>query len=366
MNKRRHIVCVVGTRPEAIKLMPVIRVLRASAWARCTVVTTAQHRGLLDQALEQFGIAPDVDLDMMTENQTLPSLTARVLPELTNALSAQDADAVLAQGDTATVFLTALAAFYLRIPFGHVEAGLRTYNLDQPYPEEGFRQIVARIARWHFAPTAAAASNLRSERILPQHVHVTGNTGIDALLSVAARLPPPVTRSERMILLTAHRRESFGAPLREIFAAVRTLVDEYPDVRVVYPVHPNPNVHETAHALLGGHERIELCEPVGYVRFVELMRDAHFILTDSGGIQEEAPALAKPVLVLREQTERPEAIAAGVARLVGTRRAEVLAGARKLLDDPREYRAMAVGASPYGDGHAAERIAAIIRDTPQT
>lgn len=342
-------------------MAPVIRALGTSSWARCTVIATAQHRGLLDQALGRFGIVPDIDLDIMTEGQSLASLTARLMPVLSDVVSAQRADVVLAQGDTATVFLAALVSFYARIPFGHVEAGLRTRNLDQPFPEEAFRQMVARIAHWHFTPTATAEANLRSEGIDEQRIFVTGNTGIDALLSVAAEPHQAAARDGRMILLTAHRRENFGQPLREIFSAVRAIVDHYPDVRVVYPVHPNPDVQSAAHALLGGHERIELCAPLDYFDFVKLMRDSYFILTDSGGIQEEAPALAKPVLVLRERTERPEAIEIGVARLIGTRQSAVFNAASRLLNDAAEYAAMAQGASPYGDGHAAARIVELLR-----
>lgn len=342
-------------------MAPLIRALRESSWAQCLVIATAQHRGLLDQALERFGIVPDVDLDIMTEGQSVASLTARLVPVLSEVVHAHGAEVVLAQGDTATVFITALVAFYARIPFGHVEAGLRTYNLDQPFPEEAFRQMVARIAHWHFAPTATAAENLRREGIDEQRIFVTGNTGIDALLSVAARSHPVAARTGRMILLTAHRRENFGQPLREIFSAVRALVERYPDVRVVYPVHPNPNVESMARAMLGGHDRIDLCMPLDYFEFVEVMRSAFIVLTDSGGIQEEAPALGKPVLVLREHTERPEAIDMGVARLVGTQCPHVFDAACKLLDDPREYAAMAQGASPYGDGHAAARIVDVLR-----
>jgi len=334
-------------------MAPLIRALRESSWARCTVIATAQHRGLLDQALERFGIVPDIDLDIMTEGQSVASLTARLMPVLSDVVCAQGIDVVLAQGDTATVFITALVAFYARI----------TYNLDQPFPEEAFRQMVARIAHWHFAPTATAAANLRREGVDEQRIFVTGNTGIDALLSVAATSHPVAACTERMILLTAHRRENFGEPLREIFSAVRALVERYPDVRVVYPVHPNPNVESMARAVLGGHERIALCKPLDYFEFVELMRSAFIVLTDSGGIQEEAPALGKPVLVLREHTERPEAIEMGVARLVGTRCSHVFDAACKLLDDPREYAAMAQGASPYGDGHAATRIVDVLRSS---
>ena len=361
MSRLRSIVCVIGTRPEAIKMAPVVATLRACGWARCVVVATAQHRDLLDQMLDRLDVPVDHDLDMMTDGQTSAELVARMLPAIDRVLEHEHADVVLAQGDTTTVFVAGLAAFHRRIPFGHVEAGLRTHDLAQPFPEEGYRQMVARIARWHFAPTKGAAVNLRQEGVPEGLIHVTGNTGIDTLLQTVRKLEPAPGRDARIILLTAHRRESFGQPLQRIFSAVRELVERHADVRVVYPVHPNPNVHAAAHTMLGGHERIELRAPIDYFEFVALMRSAYLVLTDSGGIQEEAPALAKPVLVLREQTERPEAIEAGVARLIGTQQADIIDAASRLLDDPAEYAAMALGASPYGDGHAAERIVELLR-----
>lgn len=357
------IACVVGTRPEAIKMAPVILQLQQSSWARCHVIATAQHRGLLDQALAPFGITPDIDLDLMTEGQSMPDLCGRMLPALSRAIASVGAGAVLAQGDTATVFCAAQAAYFADIPFGHVEAGLRTHDLREPFPEEGFRQMAARLATWHFAPTAGAARNLANEGISGIHVHVTGNTGIDALLSVVSgisRAPAPGD-STKLILLTAHRRESFGAPMAEIFSAVRQLADSRTDVQVVYPVHPNPSVAGLAQSALGGHPRIRLVEPMGYLEFTAMMARCFLILTDSGGIQEEAPALGKPVLVLRDQTERPEAIDAGVARLVGTDAARIVAEAGKLLDDADHYSTMAAGGSPYGDGKAAPRIVEAIR-----
>ena len=357
------VACVVGTRPEAIKMAPVIQAIRGSGWARCCVIATAQHRGLLDQALDPFGIVPDVDLNLMTEGQKLPDLTGQMLPALSRSIVDLGAKAVLAQGDTATVFCSALAAYYSRIPFGHVEAGLRTHDLDEPFPEEGLRQMVARLAKWHFAPTDGAALNLSDERIAAEDIYVTGNTGIDALLSVVNAGPRicPVQPGKRVVLLTAHRRESFGPPMAEIFSAVRNLADAYADVQVIYPVHPNPNVSDLAHRILGGHHRISLAQPIGYLEFTRLMANSFMILTDSGGIQEEAPALGKPVLVLRDRTERPEAVHSGVARLVGTDAATIFREASRLLDDAEHYRAMAAGGSPYGDGKAAPRILEILR-----
>jgi UDP-N-acetylglucosamine 2-epimerase (non-hydrolysing) len=365
-SKQVRIVCVVGTRPEAIKMAPVISALRESDWAECVVVATAQHRGLLDQTLDRFGIVPQVDLDLMTEGQTLAELTGRIIPALSAAIADLQPQAILSQGDTATVFCAALAAYYAAIPFGHVEAGLRTHDLREPFPEEGFRQMAARITRWHFAPTESAAANLRNEGIAENGISVTGNTGIDALMSVAAQVGKDSEGNaggRRLVLLTAHRRESFGAPMRNIFLAVRRLVDSFPDIEVLCPVHPNPNVKAMAHEVMGGHARIGLCEPLDYFRFVEAMSRSHFILTDSGGIQEEAPALGKPVLVLREQTERPEALAVGVARLVGTDSERIFAEAARLLDDPEHYQRMSAGGSPYGDGHSAPRIVRILRES---
>lgn len=365
MNSRVEIACVIGTRPEAIKLAPVIRALRASNWAHCRVVATAQHRDLLDGPLTVFGIKPDIDLNLMTEGQTLVDLTGRIIPALTGALSDFAPAAVLAQGDTVTVFAAALAAFYARLPFGHVEAGLRTHDLAQPFPEEGLRQMVSRVTRWHFTPTRSAAANLAREGIDTAAIHVTGNTGIDALLSVVQSAAPgaPEQKGVRLILLTAHRRENFGAPMERIFSAVRQIADQYADVRVVYPVHPNPTVREAARRLLDGHPRIVLCEPLNYFEFVAVMRDSSFVLTDSGGVQEEAPALGKPVLVLREQTERPEAVEVGVAKIVGTVTERIFAETCRLLDDPVHYRSMAKGVSPYGDGQAAGRIEVILKDS---
>ena len=346
-------------------MAPVIRALRNSDWAHCSVVATAQHRGLLDQTLAQFEIVPDIDLDLMTEGQSMVELTSRLLPTLAAAIERLGASAVLAQGDTASVFAAALVAFYAKLPFGHVEAGLRTNDLAQPFPEEGFRQMVARLSRWHFAPTESAAANLRREGIAEAAIHVTGNTGIDSLLEVAARTRRPGLAGgrpeRRLILLTAHRRESFGKPMASIFSAVRQVADRYPDVDVLYPVHPNPNVKSMAMDMLGGHPRIELCEPMDYQEFVQAMARSYLILTDSGGIQEEAPALGKPVLVLREQTERPEAIDFGVARLIGTDPEAVFREVANLLDDPARYQEMAVGRSPYGDGFAAPRIEKILK-----
>ncbi len=361
MNKCK-IVCVVGTRPEAVKMAPVILALKAQPWADVRVLATAQHRHMLDQVLAVFGITPDIDLDMMQPNQDLTALTARMLLAMDGVLKAQKPDVVLAQGDTTTVMVSALASFYLNIPFGHVEAGLRTGDMRRPFPEEMNRVLAGHMARWHFAPTTSSRDNLLREGISPDAVHVTGNTVIDALQTMAARTPAhEPTPGRRLILVTAHRRESFGAPLVEICTAIRTLVANNPDVEVLYPVHPNPNVLKTVEEMLGGNPRITLTTPLDYQPFVAAMKGAHLILTDSGGVQEEAPALGKPVLVLREETERPEAVAFGVVQLIGTDSAKIIAAAQKLLDDESAWRAMAKGVSPYGDGHASERIVDVLQ-----
>jgi UDP-N-acetylglucosamine 2-epimerase (non-hydrolysing) len=362
MGLRRHIQCVIGTRPEAIKMAPVVGALRAHpAGFRVTVVATAQHREMLDQILENFAIRPEIDLDIMSEGQSLPQLTARLLPALDRVLGETSPDFVLAQGDTATVLITALAAFYRHIPFGHVEAGLRTHDRARPFPEEMNRTLVGRLATRHYAPTEGAAANLRAEGVPTEAISVTGNTVIDALfhmVELEPQLPFALPPGRRMVLVTAHRRENFGAPFEQILAAIAALADAHPDIEIVYPVHPNPDVRGPAHRRLGGVARVRLIEPLDYAGFVAAMRRSHLIISDSGGVQEEAPALGKPVLVLRTVTERPEAVAAGVVKLVGVDAATIVREAGRLLTDPAAYAAMATGVSPYGDGHAAERIAA--------
>lgn len=360
---RKRILAVVGTRPEAIKMAPVIRALRSESWAEVRVLATAQHRQMLDQVLDAFAIVPDVDLDIMAPDQTLPELTSRLLSRLDEVFARERPDVVLIQGDTTTVMTAAMAAFYRHIAVGHVEAGLRTGDLQNPFPEEMNRIVAGRLSRWHFAPTAGARDNLLREGFDPASVHVTGNTVIDALLDVVQRevpLPFEVPEGRRMLLVTAHRRENFGAPFREVCEAVRDIADRHADVHVVYPVHPNPNVSGPAHEILSGHARIVLCPPLDYLPFVAAMKRAHLILTDSGGVQEEAPALGKPVLVMRQETERPEAVEAGVVKLVGPVREAIVAEASRLLDDPEAYARMARGVSPYGDGRAAGRIVDIL------
>jgi UDP-N-acetylglucosamine 2-epimerase (non-hydrolysing) len=362
---RKRILIAVGTRPEAIKMAPVVNALKQQTWAEVRVLATAQHRHMLDQVLSVFGIVPDIDLDLMKPNQSLPGLTARLLQDLDDVLASEAPDAVLVQGDTTTVMTVALAAFYRHINVGHVEAGLRTGDLRNPFPEEMNRVVAGRLSRWHFAPTATARQNLLEERFDPTSIHVTGNTVIDALLQVAERapeLPIDIPRDRRLVLVTAHRRENFGQPFRQVCEAIRELADRYPDIQVLYPVHPNPNVAGPAWDILGAHPRITLCEPLAYRDFVAAMKAAYLILTDSGGVQEEAPALGKPVLVMRHETERPEAVAEGVVKLVGPVREVIVREAARLLDDPLAYAAMAKGSSPYGDGKSADRIVAVLRD----
>ena len=361
----KNILCVVGTRPEAIKMAPVILELRKQPWANVRVLATAQHRQMLDQVLSFFDIQPDIDLNIMRPNQALTELTARLLLELDAVLKAEKPDVVLVQGDTTTVMTVALACFYHRIPIGHVEAGLRTWDMQNPVPEEANRVIAGKLARWHFAPTEGSRQNLLKDGIADSDIIVTGNTVVDALLATAQRdldLGITLPADKRMVLVTSHRRENFGAPFRNICRALQTLAQNNPDVQFLYPVHPNPNVKDVAHEYLSQITNFTLCEPLDYAPFVAAMKRAYLILTDSGGVQEEAPALGKPVLVLREETERPEAVQEGVVKLVGSDYDRIITEAQRLLDDEAAYKAMARGVSPYGDGHASERIARLLQE----
>lgn len=365
MTEKKKILVVVGTRPEAIKMAPVILALRAQEWVEVTVLATAQHRQMLDQVMSAFGIDTDIDLNLMRPNQSLTELTARILQGMDEVFREREFDAVLVQGDTTTVMAVALAAFYRRIPVGHIEAGLRTGDIHNPFPEEMNRVVAGRLSRWHFAPTQSARQNLIREGYPDAAVHVTGNTVIDALMTVASRdldVGVDLPEDRRLVLVTSHRRENFGQPLREICLAVRELVEKYPDIHVLFPVHPNPNVVSTVNEILSGHPSITLTSPLDYLPFVAAMKRAHLILSDSGGVQEEAPALAKPVLVLRRETERPEAVEEGVVRLVGADRAAIVTQASALLDDAGAYAAMARGVSPYGDGKASQRIVDILKE----
>lgn len=369
------LLCVVGTRPEAIKMAPVIAALKREAWTAVRVLATAQHRDMLDKMLAVFGIAPDIDLDIMEANQSLPVLTARLLTALDDALARERPAFVLGQGDTTTVLATALACFYRRIPFGHIEAGLRTQDLENPFPEEMNRVVASRLTRLHFAPTESARSNLLAEGIAADSIHVTGNPVIDALLDTAActdggEIGLDLDPTKRLVLVTAHRRESFGQPLVELCRALRLLVDRHDDIQILYPVHPNPNVMDVVRSELGGNPRILLCAPLDYRAFVSALKRSFLVLSDSGGVQEEAPALGKPVLVLRDETERPEAVNAGVVKVIGMRTDRIVQETTTLLRVPAAYQAMARGVSPYGDGKAAARIVGVLRkafdtlDTP--
>lgn len=359
MPQPHRILVVVGTRPEAVKLAPVVHALQREPWAEVRVLATAQHRQMLDQIHAFFGIRPDRDLDLMRPDQTLADLTARMIAALDPVLAEERPALVLAQGDTTTVMVTALCCFYRKVAFGHVEAGLRTGDVNNPFPEEMNRVLVGRMASLHFAPTEGSRQNLLREGVPAASVTTTGNTVIDALLWAAERVdpaqfaPPP---GKRLVLVTAHRRENFGEPFAQVCAALRALADRG-DVQLLYPVHPNPNVRDVAQRVLGGHPAITLCDPLDYPAMVAAMRACTLILTDSGGVQEEAPSLGKPVLVLRTTTERPEGVAAGSAKLVGTDRARIVAEATRLLDDAGAYAAMANVVNPYGDGRAAARIA---------
>lgn len=359
------ILCVIGTRPEAIKMAPVIHALKRKPQFSVRVLATAQHREMLDEALEQFGIRSDIDLDVMRPNQTLAELTGRLLAGIDGALAQENPDIVIAQGDTTTVFATALTCFYRRIPFGHVEAGLRTWDLANPFPEEMNRSFAGLVAQFHFAPTAQARLNLLKTGVDESTIHVTGNTVIDAVHWMADRNPAhglTLDTNAPIILLTCHRRENFGAPLRHIFSAVKRLAGNYPGATIVYPVHPNPNVAGPANELLAGLPNVVLTAPMNYEQLVGVMKVSRFVVTDSGGLQEEAPALGKPVLVLREETERPETVAAGTARLVGHDEELLLREACRLLDDEAYYVTMARAISPYGDGRAGNRIADVLHN----
>lgn len=372
MTATRRVLVVIGTRPEGIKLAPVVAALRRhTPILETRVAFTGQHTDLLDQVLDTFDLRAEWDLGIMREGQDLYDVAQGCLTGLRGVVREYRPDLILVQGDTATVFFAALVAFFERVRVGHVEAGLRSGDKWRPYPEEIFRRLSGVVADLHFAPTAAARDNLLAEGVPARQVFLTGNTVVDALQEVAGRGLPvedPVLRrliaeERRFVLVTAHRRESFGAPLREVFGAIRELADRFPEVHFLYPVHPNPNVRAPAEEILGDHPGIHLSEPLGYSDLVHALRSATLVLTDSGGIQEEAPSFGTPVLVLREVTERPEAVRAGVARLVGMDRIRIVETAAELLGDEESRLGMARSTSPYGDGRAAERIADIIRHT---
>lgn len=371
-NAALRVLCVLGTRPEAVKMAPVIHELKRTAGIETVVCVTAQHREMLDQVLDLFAITPDVDLDLMRPDQPLPELSARIFRELDPVLTRQQPDWVLIQGDTTTVAITALLAYYRRIRVGHVEAGLRTYDKWQPFPEEINRRVAGVVADLHFAPTEWARRNLLREGVPPEAIVVTGNPVIDALQAVARRPAPPQAQDwlmrlgiagkveggdprRKLILVTAHRRENFGRPLENICHALRRLAARG-DVEIVYPVHLNPHVREPVYRLLGDVAHVTLLPPLDYLPLVHLMKNATLVLTDSGGLQEEAPAFGVPVLVLRAVTERPEGVEAGVLQLVGTEQDAIVGAAEALLDDAHAYATMARAVSPFGDGKAAGRI----------
>ena len=364
-SNRIAVACVFGTRPDAVKMAPLVKELeKHSSKIRQVVISTGQHREMLDQVLSVFQIKPDHDLGLMLPGQSLSQLTARALEAQTPVLEAEKPDLVIAQGDTTTTFVASLAAFYVKARFGHVEAGLRTDEKFDPFPEEMNRRMTTRLADFHYAPTQLSRENLLREGVDPETIRVTGNTVVDALKEVAAReyrfddpaLSAFVSREGRLLLVTMHRRENWGAPMQSACRAIRRLVEDFPDVRVVFPMHKNPTVREAVLPLLGGHERILLVEPLDYFPFVHVMKASHFLLTDSGGAQEEAPGLGKPVLVLRKTTERPEGVHSGNARLVGTDEEVVYNEAANLLRSESAFAAMSQAASPYGDGDAARRI----------
>ena len=370
---KRKISVIFGTRPEAIKLCPVVLALKADPAFDCKVCVTGQHREMLQQVLDVFGVVPDKDLALMRPNQTLGGLTSRAIAAIDEYLNEEKPDIVMVQGDTTTVLAGALSAFYHHIPVAHVEAGLRTWNLESPWPEEANRVLTTRLAKWHFCPTENNKANLLKEGVPETDIYVTGNTVIDALLMAKEKVnlnPPTIdglpeglmASDERMVLITGHRRENFGQGFENICTAIRNLAERFPETHFVYPVHLNPNVREPVGRILGEHceKNVHLIEPQSYLPFVALMNRAYLILTVSGGVQEEAPSLGKPVLVMRDTTERPEAVTAGTVKIIGTERDSIEREATLLLMDSAEYNKMSAAVNPYGDGKAIERIVKIL------
>lgn len=360
----KKIMLVFGTRPEAIKMCPLVNELKKREKIETIVCVTGQHRQMLDQVLQAFGVVPDYDLSIMKDKQTLFDVTINILERIKTVLEEVRPDVVLVHGDTSTTFVTALACFYMQIPVGHVEAGLRTYNIYSPYPEEFNRQAVSIISQYNFAPTELSKQNLLKEGKDQKNIYVTGNTAIDALKTTVRRdyTHPELdwANGSRLIMITAHRRENLGEPMRHMFKAIRRVMDEHPDVKAIYPIHMNPVVREIANEYLGDDDRIHVIEPLDVLDFHNFLSRSYLILTDSGGIQEEAPSLGKPVLVMRDTTERPEGIAAGTLKLVGTEEETIYREFSRLLSDADEYETMSKASNPYGDGHACERIADIL------
>ena len=360
----KKVMLVFGTRPEAIKMCPLVNELKTRNNIKTIVCVTGQHRQMLDQVLDAFHVVPDYDLSIMKDKQTLFDITTSILNLIKAVLDEVKPDVVLVHGDTSTTFVTALACFYLQIPIGHVEAGLRTYNIYSPYPEEFNRQAVSIISQFNFAPTELSKQNLLKEGKEPETIFVTGNTAIDALKTTVREdySHPELdwAKGSRLILITAHRRENLGEPMKHMFRAIRRVMDEHPDVKAIYPIHMNPVVRQAANEILGGDNRIHIIEPLDVLDFHNFLARSYLILTDSGGIQEEAPSLGKPVLVMRDTTERPEGIAAGTLKLVGTDEEVIYQNFQRLLDDPEEYTKMSNASNPYGDGFACKRIADIL------
>ena len=360
----KTVMLVFGTRPEAIKMCPLVNELKTRKGIKTVVCVTGQHRQMLDQVLDAFSVVPDYDLSIMKEKQTLFDITTNILERIKCVLEEVRPDVVLVHGDTSTTFVTALAAFYMQIPVGHVEAGLRTYNIYSPYPEEFNRQAVSIVAKYNFSPTELSRDNLLREGRNPESIYITGNTAIDALKTT---VKPDYTHPElewakdsRLILITAHRRENLGEPMHNMFRAIRRVMDEHPDVKAIYPIHMNPVVRAAAEEELGGCDRIRIIEPLDVLDFHNFLAASYMILTDSGGIQEEAPSLGKPVLVMRDTTERPEGIKAGTLKLVGTEEKVIYENFKLLLENKDEYDAMSHASNPYGDGLACKRIADIL------
>ncbi len=362
----KKIMLVFGTRPEAIKMCPLVNELKKRKSLQTVVCVTGQHRQMLDQVLEAFDVVPEYDLSIMKDKQTLFDITSNILVRIKEVLEKEKPDTVLVHGDTSTTFVTALACYYMQIPVGHVEAGLRTYNIYSPYPEEFNRQAVSLISKYNFAPTETSKDNLLKEGKAPENIFVTGNTVIDALKTTVRedyRHPElEWAKGSRLILLTAHRRENLGQPLHNMFRAIRRVLDEHPDIKALYPIHMNPVVRKAANEELGDCDRIHIIEPIDVLDCHNIMARSYLILTDSGGIQEEAPSLGKPVLVMRDTTERPEGIKAGTLKLVGTDEGTIYNEFTKLLDDKAAYDMMSKASNPYGDGHACERIADILEN----
>lgn len=362
----KKVMLVFGTRPEAIKMCPLVNELKKRKSIETTVCVTGQHRQMLDQVLDAFGVVPDYDLSIMKEKQTLFDITTGILEKIKEVLEKVEPDVVLVHGDTSTTFVTALACFYLQIPVGHVEAGLRTYNIYSPFPEEFNRQAVGIVAKYNFAPTELAKENLIKEGKNPESIFVTGNTAIDALKTTVREdyTHPELewAKGSRLITITAHRRENLGEPMHHMFRAIRRIMDSHPDVKAIYPIHMNPVVRKAAEEELGGCDRIHIIEPLEVLDFHNFLSRSYLILTDSGGIQEEAPSLGKPVLVMRDTTERPEGIKAGTLKLVGTDEEVIYESFNKLLEDKTAYEKMSSASNPYGDGLASKRIADILED----